>query len=236
MNINSPISFDTLRIVPSIITLSGIILGASPPENLPIVRTAGSAGAISLLIISCSDRYTWAAILIGSTPVSGIAPWHPTPFTVILNLMQPAILGPVEYKTMLDGLPEWTCIAIAASTLGFSRTPASSIFFAPVNPSSSGWKTNLIVPSIWSSYCLSSLAAPRSMAVWRSWPHACMLPLYDLNSQLLSSLTGRESISALKRNVLPVFSPFIVATIPLSHISFGSYPNSLSFPITNLFF
>ena len=40
--------------------------------------------------------------------------------------------------------------AIAASTFGFSSTPASIIFLAPVKPSSSGWNTNFTVPSIWS--------------------------------------------------------------------------------------
>ena len=33
----------------------GIIFGASPPTNLPIVKTAGSVGDTSLLIISCND-------------------------------------------------------------------------------------------------------------------------------------------------------------------------------------
>ena len=63
-----------LRIVPSITTLSGITFGASPPKNLPIVRTADSLAEIYLLIISCKDIYICEAILIGSTPFSGIAP------------------------------------------------------------------------------------------------------------------------------------------------------------------
>src|SRR3712207_8262068 len=44
-------------IVPSIITSFGIIFGASPPINLPIVNTAGLVEGISLLVISCRDKY-----------------------------------------------------------------------------------------------------------------------------------------------------------------------------------
>ena len=86
--------------------------------------------------------------MIGSTPLSGIAPWHPTPFAVILNLIQLDMLVPIPYTITSLGILEYTCNAIAASTLGFSSTPASIILLAPVNPSSSGWNNNFIVPSI----------------------------------------------------------------------------------------
>ena len=208
------------------------MFGASPPANLPIVTTADWVADISLLIISCKDKYMWAAIFIGSTPSSGIAPWHPTPFTTILNLLHPAILVPSPHSITFEGVPECTCIAIAASTLGFSSTPAFIIFLAPVNPSSSGWNTNLIVPSIWSWFCFNSLAAPKSIAVCISWPHECIAPLVDLNSHAVASAIGNASISALNKKVFPGLLPSIVATIPLSHISLGSYPNSLNLSIT----
>ena len=39
---------------------------------------------------------------IGSTPVSGIAPWHPVPFITILNLLHPPILVPNPHTTKLE--------------------------------------------------------------------------------------------------------------------------------------
>ena len=47
---------------------------------------------------------------------------------------------------------------------------------APAPPSSPGWKTSFTVPLSSASSSLSSFAAPRSMAMWPSWPHACMTP------------------------------------------------------------
>ena len=232
LKICSPNSFSKVLIVPSITTSFGIMFGASPPANLPIVITAGLVAGISLLVISCIAKNMWAAMFIGSTPVSGRAPWHPVPFTTILNLLHPPILVPNPHTTKFDGVPELTCIAIAASTLGFWSTPASIIFLAPVNPSSSGWNTNLTVPSISSWFCLSNFAAPKSIAVCISWPHECIAPLVALKSQSVASAIGRASISALNKNVFPGFEPSIVATIPLSQISSGSYPNSLNLSIT----
>ena len=177
----------------------------------------------------------WAAIFIGSTPVSGIAPWQPFPFTTILNLLHPAILVPNPHKITFDGVPECTCIAIAASTLGFSRTPACIIFLDPVNPSSSGWNTNFTVPSICSLFCIKSLAAPNNIAVCISWPHECIHPFSALKSHSLFSFIGRASISALNKNVFPDLFPSSVATIPLSHISLGSYPIFFNCSITYAF-
>ena len=51
-----------------------------------------------------------------------------------------------EPRELGDGVPEFTCSAIAACGSGASSTPALSIAFAPVKPSSSGWKTSFTVP------------------------------------------------------------------------------------------
>lgn len=45
---------------------------------------------------------------------------------------------PEPHMIVPDGMPETTWKAMPASTWGFSKTPALSIAFAPVNPSSSG--------------------------------------------------------------------------------------------------
>ena len=59
-----------------------------------------------------------------------------------------------------------------------------------------------------------------------------MHPLSDLKSHVVFSVIGSASISALNKNVFPGLLPSIVATIPLSHISSGQYPNSLNLSMT----
>ena len=174
-------------------------------------------------------------MLIGSTPFSGIAPWQPFPFTLIRNRVQPAMQVPSPQSTSPDGVPEFTCSAIPASTFGFSSTPAFNMVFAPVKPSSSGWNTSFIFPhiSFWCSF--NSFAAPRSMVVCISCPQACMQLFSDAKGTGASSFIARASISALSRKVLPGLSPSITATIPLSQISRGSYPNSFNLSITKAF-
>ena len=89
----------------------------------------------------------WAAMLMGSTPVSGMAPWQPVPRTEIRNRVQPAMNVPRPQSTMPEGVPELTWRANAAWGVGASfRTPASSMDLAPVKPSSSGWNTSRTVP------------------------------------------------------------------------------------------
>ncbi|MNU08131.1 hypothetical protein D3C72_2540390 [compost metagenome] len=41
-------------------------------------------------------------------------------------------------------------------------------------PSSAGWKMNFTVPGSWAFMPASTSAAPISMAVWASWPQACI--------------------------------------------------------------
>ncbi len=56
-----------------------------------------------------------------------------------------------------------------------SISPSSTMARLPVRPSSLGWNTTTTVPSklrVSARY----LAAPSSMAVWPSWPQACILP------------------------------------------------------------
>jgi hypothetical protein len=56
-----------------------------------------------------------------------------------------------------------------------SNKPSSIIARAPAPPSSAGWKMTTTVPAklrVSARY----LAAPSSMAVWPSWPQACILP------------------------------------------------------------
>ena len=63
-----------VRIVPSITASWGMILGACPADRRPTVTTTGVLAATSRAGISCRARQIWAAMEMGSTPVSGIAP------------------------------------------------------------------------------------------------------------------------------------------------------------------
>ena len=86
-----------------------------------------------------------------------------------------------------------------------------------------GWNISLTVPSISSSMLLSSFAAPSIMAVWVSWPQACILPgFWERNSTFACSSTGRASISPRSRMVLPGFLPPASATTPALPQSLGS--------------
>ena len=60
-------SLSFVRIVPSRTAVSGMILAAVPAWNLPTVIRQALEGSVSRAITDCSAKYTWAAILIGST-------------------------------------------------------------------------------------------------------------------------------------------------------------------------
>ena len=67
---------------------------------------------------------------------------------------------------------------------------------APAKPSSPGWNMKITVPGTSSCRAQSSLAAPASMAVCRSWPQACIAPgIADAYGSPVSSVTGSASMS-----------------------------------------
>ncbi|MNY52602.1 hypothetical protein D3C86_1882870 [compost metagenome] len=117
-----------------------------------------------------------------------MAPWPPLPSITRENSSVLAMTGPERIPTVPTGWLFQTCRPMAASTLGFSITPASIMGLAPPGPSSAGWKTSLTVPE---NSCLRSLrilATPRRMAMWASWPQACITPsCSDLYSWVESS-------------------------------------------------
>ena len=57
------------------------------------------------------------------------------------------------------------------------RVTYSSDFLPTSSPI---WKMSFTVPWISSRWLLKILAAPRSMAVWQSWPQACITPAFWL--------------------------------------------------------
>ena len=125
--------------------------------------------------------------------------------SVISNAALPAMIVPARVPTVPLGVSGYgqLCSANAASTRGVIATnPFSIIFRAPAPPSSAGWNARYTVPFSEDSWRFRSFAAPRSMATWPSWPHACMMPLFRLfsasgkNDASLSSSTGSASMSA----------------------------------------
>ena len=92
-----------------------------------------------------------------------------------------AARGPTQVPTLPTSDSESTCSPKTASTP--SRAPSSTMRIPPDLPSAScasslGWKSNLTVPGNRPSSAspLRMVAAPMSMAVWASCPHACMMP------------------------------------------------------------
>ena len=76
-------------------------------------------------------------------------------------------------------------------------TPASIIGLAPPGPSSAGWKTNTTVPARRAFSRSRTAAAPSAMAMWASWPQACMQPGWvEAKASPVSSAIGRASMSA----------------------------------------
>ncbi len=107
--------------------------------------------------------------------------------------------------------------------------PSSIIIFAPpFSPiggvSSAGWKMNFTVPGMLARIEASTSATPISIAVWASWPQACMTPqdcpLYSavatlLNGTSTSSFTGSASMSARSATTEPGLPPFSIPTTPV---------------------
>ena len=105
-----------------------------------------------------------------------------------------------------SGMPGPLCMPNMASQGNRSRKPSSSILRAPPRPSSAGWNTACTMPSKW-RVAARWRAADNSMAVWPSWPQACILPNTLLDQALPEvSAIGRASMSArrpMRRVLVP---------------------------------
>ena len=66
--------------------------------------------------------------------------------------------------------------------VGDCSTPSSHMRSAPAPPSSAGWKISFTTPGSSDSRALSMRAAPSSIAVWQSCPHACIRPSISLRN------------------------------------------------------
>ncbi len=172
------------------------MLYASPAWICVIDSTAVSIGFLLRVISVCRLCEIDTAVMIGSTPLCGIAACAPLPVTVISNSFDDAIIGPAVTPNVPTPAPGQLCIPNTASHGKRSKRPSSIITRAPPPPSSAGWKITWTVPSKRrdsARYC----AAASSIAVWPSWPHACIRPSWtDLCANALCSCSGSASMSA----------------------------------------
>ncbi len=90
-------------------------------------------------------------------------------------------------------MPGMLCIAKTASQGKRSNRPSSIMRSAPPPPSSAGWKIRCSVPS--NEPCSARWrAAASSIAVWPSWPQACITPLLHAGPLGAAGLVDRQRI------------------------------------------
>ena len=150
-----------------------------------------------------------------SIPSWGAEPWPLLPLTVREKKPQPLMRTPGCTLTAPQGRLGATWTAKAVSTP--SSIPASSRARpAPAN-SSAGSNTSRTRPGRASRSSHSRAAAPSSMAVWASWPQACITPgTREAKGRPVASWMGRASMSARSSTVGPGRPPEISATTPVS--------------------
>src|SRR6218665_44044 len=190
-SIRSRTSMVKARTVPRSSQLSGTTLVASPACTMVTEITPASTGFLLRLMMVWKVCTIWQAIGTGSMPVCGSAAWPPLPRMVIRNSLVEAITGPGLTEKLPTGMPGQLCMPNTACIGNCSNRPSSIITRAPPPPSSAGWKIRYTVPSN-GRCCAKCCAAASSMAVWPSWPQACILPWCRLAwAKLLNSCIGR---------------------------------------------
>ena len=133
----------------------------------------------------------------------------PLPRMVTLNVLLDAMKAPPFSAKAPTRPSEKLCRPKIASQGNRSKSPSSIIFLAPALPiSSAGWKTKFTVP-LKMRVRDKCQAAASSIVVCPSCPHACIRPSWvDLWANVLSSFSGRASISA-RRPIARLPSPLL---------------------------
>ena len=167
-----PVSGVNERAVPESVTVDGMTLNAVPPWMLPTVTTAESSGEISRETTDCSDSTIRAAARMGSAASCGIAPCPPRPSISIEKLSTAAISAPrlIPTRPTGIGLRGWRPSVPATP----SSAPSATQDSAPPCPSSAGWYRNRNPRS--GGRPTSRSATASAIAMWPSWPQACIRP------------------------------------------------------------
>ncbi|MNQ14469.1 hypothetical protein D3C85_274200 [compost metagenome] len=114
-----------------------------------------------------------------------------------------AIAGPVTQPTCPAPTPGQLCRPKTASHGKRVNRPSSIIFFAPAPSSSAGWKIRCSVPRKLPASARKRAAASR-IAVWPSWPQACITPAFSLAyGRPVASWIGSASMSARMPRLRP---------------------------------
>ena len=214
----------TARIVPSMWAVSGMMLSVVPAVIRPTVTTQGSNTSIVRVTIVWRACTISQATGIGSTARNGSLACPPLPMIETCSVSADAIVGPPRHVSQPVGSIDVMCRANAPVTGdgepsargGTSSSPSSSMKRAPCSPSSPGWNMNSTRPASSPARSASSRAAPTSIAVWVSWPQACILSsCVDENSSPVSSVSGRASMSPRNSTVGPGLPPVSRAAMPL---------------------
>ncbi|CAB4757968.1 unannotated protein [freshwater metagenome] len=158
--------------------------------------TAGLDGSTDRATIVCSASTISAAMTIGSISMCGRAAWPPRPVTAISKLSSLAMMPPDRVWMCPASIPGQLCRPNMASIGKRASSPSASIAFAPRPCSSAGWKTKRTVPSNPPSSARRA-AAPSTMAMWPSCPHACITPSFcERYDRSPRSFSSRPSMSA----------------------------------------
>ena len=133
--------------------------------------------------------------MTASAPRWGMAPWQEVPWMSMRNQSVLAMRGPGSMEILPASTSLQMCMANAPSQ---SRAaPAATIILPPLPFSSEGWKTMRISPWMSSVMWRRICRVPSIMAMWQSWPQACMKPSFtEAYSTSVRSVTGSASMSA----------------------------------------
>ena len=159
----------------SVRTVSGMMLWIRPPWMVVKDTTTGCSGSMNRLAIVCAATTTCEATTIGSTVRCGCEAWPPLPGDRHVEWCPTAPSSRPRARPTTprrQGLPEVQ--AEHGSPRRRARPRRSSPARRPGGFSSDGWNRNTTRPASVSRRAASTRAAPIRIAMWPSWPHACM--------------------------------------------------------------
>ena len=162
-----------VRMVPVSVTSSGITLKACPPWMAPMVTTAESSGETSRATTVCRATTTWAAATTGSAARCGWPPWPPRPRTTMRSRSTAAMSGPAFTPMRADGqlVPEVDAQDHVHALEGPVRDHAlgsALAFLGGLEEDAHAARPAAARPR--------TRAAAAPIAVWPSWPQACITP------------------------------------------------------------
>ncbi len=97
-----------------------------------------------------------------------------------------------------------------------SAAPSAIMAAAPDSVSSAGWNTSTTRPASSGAASRNTSATPSRVAVWMSWPQACILPSASLaKGRPVRSWMGSASMSARMASVGPDLPPSMVPSTPV---------------------